>query len=55
VSLARRATSCCGYAMDEHNAALVSADMKKQVEAARADIISGKLRVVDYTVANSCK
>jgi basic membrane protein A len=43
------------YAMDEHNAKLVSADMKKQVEAARADIISGKLPVVDFTVANACK
>jgi basic membrane protein A and related proteins len=43
------------YAMDEHNAKLVSADMKKKVDAAKADIISGKLKVVDYTVANSCK
>ena len=42
------------YAMDEHNAKLVSADMKKKVEAARADIISGKLKVVDYTAANKC-
>jgi basic membrane protein A and related proteins len=43
------------YAMDEHNAKLVSADMKKKVDAAKADIISGKLKVVDYTAANSCK
>jgi basic membrane protein A len=43
------------YAMDEHNAKLVSADMKRQVDAARADIISGKLPVVDYTVAKACK
>ena len=43
------------YAMDEHNAKLVSADMKRQVDAARADIISGRLPVVDYTVAKACK
>ena len=43
------------YAMDEHNAKLVSADMKRQVDAARADIISGKLPVVDYTAAKACK
>jgi basic membrane protein A len=43
------------YALDEYNAKLVSADMKKRVEAARADIISGKLKVIDYTAANTCK
>lgn len=43
------------YAMDEHNAKLVSADMKKRVDAAKADIVSGKIKVVDYTVASSCK
>jgi basic membrane protein A len=43
------------YAMDEHNAKLVTAEMKKRVEAARADIVSGKLKVIDYTVANACK
>jgi basic membrane protein A and related proteins len=43
------------YAMDEHNAKLVSADMKKKVDAAKADIISGKLKVVDYTATNTCK
>ncbi len=43
------------YALDEHNARLVTADMKRRVEAARADIISGKLKVVDFTVAKACK
>ena len=43
------------YAMDEHNAKLVSADMKKKVEAATADIISGKIRVADYMADNACK
>lgn len=42
------------YAMDEHNAKLVSADMKKKVDAAKADIISGKIKVVDYMTANKC-
>ncbi len=43
------------YAMDQHNAKLVSADMKKKVDAAKADIISGKIKVTDYMVANACK
>lgn len=42
------------YAMDEHNAKLVSADMKKKVDAAKADIIGGKIQVVDYMTANKC-
>ncbi len=43
------------YAMDEHNAKLVSADMKKKVDAAKADIIAGKLAVIDYMAKNDCK
>ena len=43
------------YAMDENNAKLVSADMKKKVEAAKADIISGKIKVADYMADNACK
>jgi basic membrane protein A len=43
------------YAMDEHNAALVTPEMKRRVEAARADIVSGKLKVIDYTVSGACK
>ena len=42
------------YAMDEHNAKLVSADMKKKVDAAKADIISGKIKVIDYMAASKC-
>ena len=34
---------------------LVSADMKKKVDAAKADIISGKIKVADYMAANACK
>ena len=43
------------YAMDENNARLVTADMKKKVEATKADIISGKIKVADYMADNACK
>ena len=43
------------YAMDANNAKLVTADMKKKVEAARADIVSGKIKVADFMADNSCK
>ncbi len=43
------------YAMDEHNAKLVNADMKKKVEAIKADIISGKIKAADYMADNACK
>ena len=43
------------YAMDEHNARLVSADMKKRVDTAKADIIAGRIKVLDYTAGNACK
>ncbi|MCK9215211.1 MAG: BMP family ABC transporter substrate-binding protein [Rhodoferax sp.] len=43
------------FAMDAHNAKLVSADMKKKVEAMKADIISGKIKVADYMADNACK
>jgi basic membrane protein A len=44
-----------GYAMDSHNAGLVNADMKKKVDAMKADIISGKIKVADYMADNACK
>ncbi|HET9977218.1 MAG TPA: BMP family ABC transporter substrate-binding protein [Burkholderiaceae bacterium] len=43
------------YALDQHNAKLVSADMKAKVDAAKADIIGGKIKVIDYMVKNDCK
>jgi basic membrane protein A len=42
------------YALDEHNAKLVTADMKKKVDAAKSDIISGKIKVIDYMTASKC-
>ena len=43
-----------GYAMDEHNAELVSADMQAAVDAASAKITGGELAVHDYTSDDSC-
>ena len=43
------------YAMDEHNASLVNDDMKAAVEAAQADILAGKIQVIDYMANNACK
>jgi basic membrane protein A len=42
------------YAMDEHNAALVTPAMREKVEAARTAIVAGRLAVIDYTIANRC-
>ena len=42
------------YALDEHNAKLVGAEMKKKVDAAKADIIAGKINVTDYMAKNAC-
>jgi basic membrane protein A len=42
-------------AIDENNAKLVTPDMKKKVDAARADIISGKVKVIDFMTNNNCK
>ena len=42
-------------AMDEHNARLVTPPMRERLDAARADIVQGRLRVVDYTVALACR
>ena len=38
-----------GYAMDENNADLVTAEMESKVEAAAADIISGAITVADWS------
>lgn len=43
-----------GYAMDENNASLVSADMQKMVDDAAAKISSGELMVHDYMSDDSC-
>ncbi|WGV14558.1 BMP family lipoprotein [Fuscovulum ytuae] len=43
-----------GYAMDENNAPLVSAEMQATVDAAAAKIKSGELVVHDYMSDNTC-
>jgi basic membrane protein A len=43
-----------GYALDDNNASLVSADMKAAVDAAAAKIASGELAVHDYMSDNAC-
>jgi basic membrane protein A len=43
-----------GWALDDNNKALITADMKTKVDQAKQDIISGKIKVVDYTAAKSC-
>jgi len=42
------------WALDDNNAKLITPDMKAKVEAAKADIISGKIKVHDYMSNNSC-
>jgi basic membrane protein A and related proteins len=43
-----------GYAEDEWNKAILTADAKKAAEAAKADIISGKIQVHNYMTDNKC-
>jgi len=43
-----------GYALDEFNASLVSADMESAVEAVAAAITAGSLSVHDYTSYETC-
>ena len=43
------------WALDQYNEKLITPEMKAKVEAAKADIISGKIVVHDYMSDNSCK
>ncbi|UWQ50553.1 BMP family ABC transporter substrate-binding protein [Leisingera caerulea] len=43
-----------GYAMDEHNADLVTDEMKAAVDEAAAKIASGEIKVHDYMSDDSC-
>ena len=43
------------WALDQYNEKLITPEMKAKVDAAKADIISGKITVVDYMSNNSCK
>lgn len=44
-----------GAAMDEFNKDLVTEEMQSRLDAIRADIISGKIKVTDYMTANKCE
>ena len=37
-----------GYSIDEHNRKLITPEMEKRIEQARADIVAGKIKVTDY-------
>lgn len=43
-----------GYAMDDNNASLITAEMKAAVDTARQKIIDGELEVVSYYANDSC-
>ena len=43
-----------GYAVDDNNKAILSADAKAKAQAAKADIIAGKIQVHDYMSDNKC-
>lgn len=43
-----------GWALDEHNEALISDDMKSAVEGVAKQIVAGDLAVHDYTTDNNC-
>ena len=42
-------------AFDAYNARLVTPEMRRQVDAAKADIVAGRITVIDSTVNGSCK
>ena len=37
-----------GYSVDQYNRSLMTADMEKRLQQARADIVAGKIKVTDY-------
>jgi len=43
------------WALDKYNEKLITPEMKKAVDQAKADIISGKIKVHDYMSDNTCK
>ncbi len=42
------------WALDQHNRKLITPEMEKRINAAKADIVSGKVKVVDYRASNNC-
>jgi basic membrane protein A len=54
IAVMNLASGGVGYAIDDNNAPLVSAEMKAAVDAAAAKIASGELKVHDYMSDNTC-
>jgi basic membrane protein A len=42
------------WVVDKDNRAVVSPAMEKRVNAAKTDIINGKIKVIDYRASSSC-
>jgi basic membrane protein A len=42
------AEGAVGYTLDQHNRSLITAEMERRLEQARADIVAGKIKVTDY-------
>jgi basic membrane protein A len=43
------------YALDEHNAKLIPPAMRQRTDAAKADIVAGRLKVIDSSVTGRCQ
>jgi basic membrane protein A len=43
-----------GVAIDEHNASLVTPEMRARIDAARAEVVAGRVAVHDFMSDNSC-
>ncbi|MFO1055557.1 MAG: BMP family ABC transporter substrate-binding protein [Dongiaceae bacterium] len=43
-----------GWALDDNNHSMITPEMKKAADQARADIVGGKIKVVDYMTSKSC-
>ena len=43
-----------GYALDEYNEGLVSAEMVSKLEAEKAKLVNGQIKVHDYMSDNTC-
>jgi len=54
LSVANLATGGVDYALDEHNASLITDDMKAKVDDLKAKIIAGEIAVHDYTTDSTC-
>jgi basic membrane protein A len=54
VSVLGLAENGVGWALDEHNKALITPEMQAAADRATADIKSGAIKVHDYMATQSC-